>query len=175
MSTKDLTIEPVEVRDLPWVSALLQKVVDLSFSQYASREQIEEIMSKRCSPAALTDEMRLGNQFIKLVLEDAIQGVASYRTYEPPVELRVDKLYALPGELEEHVITVLLEYIKDRACQTGYERLSLTLAPGEQPKIEMLTKKGFQVRGTEKVAVCDDFQMDAYVLITELKAEQIQS
>jgi hypothetical protein len=164
-----LSVKPVEIRDLPWISALLQKMVDINFSRYVSNEQIELIVSQKCSQKALTEEMGMGNQFIKLVYGDDIQGIASYKEEESPVEIRVDNLYALPGEHEALRITLLVNYMKERAGQIGYKLLSLSLPPGDGKMLQLLTDQGFTVKGVEKVEVVDNFQLDAYVLTAELK------
>jgi hypothetical protein len=168
MLADNISIIPVEMRDLPWISALLQKMVDMSFSQYATQEQIEAVMAKKCSPEALTHEMRAGNHFIKLVVDDDIHGIASYMLDEQPAMLHVDKLYALPGELEDGMITRLVNYVKEQARQAGYELLSLFLPPGDEHKLELLTGLGFTVKGFEKIEVCEDFHLDALVLTASL-------
>ena len=169
MDAENLSIMPVEMRDLPWISALLQKMVDMTFSRFASQEQLEAIMSKKCTHEAISYEMEDGITYMKLVAGDDIYGLISYKAGGKPEEVYVDKLYALPGEHEAGYITILVNYILEQTRQAGYELLSLFLPPNDQDKLELLTSQGFMLSRLEKIEVCDDFHVDTYVLRTNLK------
>jgi GNAT superfamily N-acetyltransferase len=146
-------------------------MVDISFSQFASKEQIEAVLAHKYSQEALIHDMRAGYSFVKLIADGDITGFASYKPAHDN-EAYVDKLYVLPGEHEQDMITLLVNNIREQARLAGYKLLSLFLTSGEQQKLELLARQGFNVKGPEKVEIIDGFQMDTYVLSVPLDSEQ---
>src|ERR1700748_3214408 len=90
-------IRDAVIEDIPLIRRLAQDIWPAPYGELLSPDQLAYMLDLFYSAGALDTQMREGHRFLILEDEGAPQGVADFGEIDPPGDVKLHKLYALPA------------------------------------------------------------------------------
>jgi diamine N-acetyltransferase len=133
-----------------------------------SNEQIEYMLSRGYSIETLLSEIDEGIKFYLLYVDDAPVGFASFGPTKIESEMKLHKLYILPGYHSRGLGRALLGYIEERAQLIGAATIVLAVNKRNERAIRAYTRYGFKIRESILVDIGEGFFMDDFLMAKEI-------
>lgn len=141
----------------------------IAYGEILSAEQLHYMLDLMYSEQALVEQMEThGHSFLLAHIESEALGFASFASVdEPPGNVRLHKLYVLPGQQGKGIGHALLAAVLEFAKAAGHRRLELNVNRFNRA-LEFYKRQGFRVVRDEQIDIGQGFIMDDHVLELDL-------
>ncbi|WP_269242661.1 GNAT family N-acetyltransferase [Flavobacterium limnophilum] len=161
------TIYEATVEDFETIRSIAHTTWPVTYGEILSKEQLDYMLDKMYSDAALMDNLNKGHHFL-LAKEDSVcLGFASFEHhYLNEKCTRLHKIYLLPETQGKGLGKLLLERIVVLAKENHSDRISLNVNRFNKA-CAFYKKMGFEVVGQEDLDIGNGYLMEDYKM--ELK------
>lgn len=146
--------------DIPAVSTLATKIWHEHYPNIVSREQIDYMLAKMCSPVAIAEQVKNGQRFFVLEDEGVLTGYASL-LQKAPREYYLDKLYVDTTRHRQGLGSALLAHI-ERIVKPKV--LTLRVNRKNIKAINFYTRHGFFITALDVLELEHGFVMDDFLM-----------
>lgn len=164
-----ITISPATDADLAIINELAHAIWWPAYGQFIPHGQISLMLAEIYSMEALRRQVDQGGHFLVAWLGDAPVGFAEYRPKEKkPSIMRIEKLYVSPARQGKGVGVSLINYVAQRAIESGKAHLELNVNRRNAAAIGFYQKNGFSTVAETDTPyhgyVLDDYVMQKSLL-----------
>lgn len=157
LSVSEISLQEVTLAQVEELSAVAYEVWRESYAGIVPREQVEYMLDKFQSPAALMEQIQAGYHYYFLIYNGKISGYAGIR--QDPDCLFLSKLYVLADFRERGIASYAVQEI----AKMG-RPIRLTVNRGNQRAISAYKKIGFIAVKEQQADIGDGFVMDDYIM-----------
>ena len=163
-----VTVAPVSDDDsLEAISGLANVIWNEAFDGMISQGQIDYMLEKYQSPAALKSQMA-EDGYTYLLVEIGSRPIG-YCGYVPDDEgLFLSKIYLLEGFRGRGISSLVLDRLKAAAREHGRDCIYLTVNRGNRRAIEVYEHMGFEVADTVDTPIGEGYFMNDYVMVLKV-------
>ena len=157
-----ITISEATVADFETIRTIAHKTWPITYGEILSKAQLDYMLEKMYSDAALLDNLNKGHHFI-LVKEDSVcLGFASFEHhYLNEKCTRLHKIYLLPETQGKGLGKMLLERIIALAKENQSDRISLNVNRFNKA-CAFYQKMGFEIVAQEDLEIGNGYLMEDY-------------
>lgn len=172
MSRPPLTITPVDVEDLPRLSALAGEIWRTSYPGIISVDQIEYMLTMMYDVDVMRRDIEDGIRYDVAAVDDGQWiGFAAYGPTTPTTgEIKLHKLYLRKEYQGAGLGHAMLQHVMSEAAAAGYNRITLNVNKGNVKAIRAYERTGFTVDASVVVDIGGGYVMDDYVMTRSLQA-----
>lgn len=156
----------VPVDDASKVDAMCEMASRIWHEHYTpllGKEQVEYMVEKFQSPAAVTDQIQnKGYHYYLMELDGTYAGFMGIQ-YEPQ-SMFLSKLYVDKPFRRQHLASRALTYLKQDCANRGLSKIWLTVNRENSGSIAAYNKLGFYKDREEKTDIGHGYYMDDYIL-----------
>ena len=161
------TISEATVEDFETIRRIAHTTWPVAYGEILSKEQLDYMLEKMYSDAALLDNINKGHHFILAKENSVCLGFASFEhRYLNEKCTRLHKIYLLPETQGKGLGKMLLERITTLAKENNSDKISLNVNRFNKA-YDFYKKVGFEVVGEEDLAIGNGYLMEDYKM--ELK------
>jgi ribosomal protein S18 acetylase RimI-like enzyme len=154
---------------LCWICISLKPVREGYFLAIISKEQIEYMLSRGYTEKAISEELESGViNWVTLLDNDEIVGVASYGPGDNSEEMQLYKLYVHPRFQRMGYGSDLMKYLRQEATGNGYKYVMLNVNRKNHKAISAYRKNGFVIIESRPTDIGNGFAMDDYIMRNSL-------
>ena len=158
-------ILPAGEADLPALAELAAVIWRRHYPGIISHAQIDYMLGRMYSPAALQEEIRLrGIRFYWLQVDGRFGGFASLGPTDQPGVMKLHKCYLLPELHGRGLGSRLLRHCEAEAQRLGARRLILAVNKRNTKAIAAYQHNGFTVAETVVTDIGGGFVMDDFIM-----------
>jgi len=169
-NTVELTFREITLEGLPAVKAMTEETWHYSFARMLPREQIEYMLSGLYSLERMREELKGGKVSYRFILYGEKRvGFCAFGPTSTQGELRIHKLYILPGYQKCGYGSLSLRRIEELSKERGGSSLSLLVNKKNAGAIALYRKHGFVVCGSPCTDIGGGFEMDDYLMVKSLQ------
>jgi GNAT superfamily N-acetyltransferase len=164
-----ISLRKAKEADLHIIQAIGTITYGPTYSALLGREQVDYMLNKFYSIAALTQQLMEGHIFI--IADEAGKDLAfaSYSSFEENSHLAVKlhKLYVLPEAHGKGLGKLLINEVRDKAVDLGAQSLVLNVNRYNKA-LDFYQKAGFTIKETVDIEIGNGFFMNDYILALQL-------
>lgn len=162
----NITIDFLCPRDVTAIRQLAESIWPIAYRDLLSEDQIRYMIEQRYDPEVLLEQMAAGDLFLG-ARRDRWCGYA--HVYALGLGLfKLDKLYVDVDHQGQGIGRQLLERVFSEVILAGGVELTLRVNRLNLHAIKVYERNGFEITGTDKVAIGGGFFMDDYVMTCSL-------
>ena len=166
---ENVTILPVEPRDVERLAALAGEIWRTHYPGIISAAQIEYMLGQRYSPDAVRAELQRRDLWWDLLLVGGrMTGFASYFLTGNAGEIKLDKLYVDHDHQRRGYGAMLLDRAVTIARAYGVGTIVLAVNKHNGNAIAAYLKYGFRIAESVVKDIGDGFVMDDYVMTKDV-------
>lgn len=157
-------------KDIAVIQQLSREIWHAVYPSIVSVEQIEYMLDRMYSTAALTDQMQnQGHQFLIMKVDDDPVGFASYSIKSPdePKRYRLHKLYLKPQLHGKGIGRKAIDHLSFEISCLGGTEIELNVNK-KNPAIRFYEKVGFSREREEIIDIGHGYVMDDYIMVLSL-------
>ena len=162
------TISEATVEDFETIRRIAHTTWPVAYGEILSKEQLDYMLEKMYSDAALLDNLSKGHHFILVKENSVCLGFASFEhRYLNEKCTRLHKIYLLPETQGKGLGKMLLERITALANENHSDTISLNVNRFNKA-YNFYIKMGFEVIAEEDLAIGNGYLMEDYVMKKKL-------
>jgi GNAT superfamily N-acetyltransferase len=160
-----ISLRKAKEADLHIIQAIGTTTYGPTYSELLGREQVDYMLNKFYSIAALTQQLMEGHIFIIAEEGGKDLAFASYSSFDrkghPAVKLH--KLYVLPEAHGKGLGKLLINEVRDKAIDLGAQALVLNVNRYNKA-LDFYQKAGFTIKETVDIEIGNGFFMNDYIM-----------
>jgi GNAT superfamily N-acetyltransferase len=160
-----ISLRKAKETDLHIIQTIGTATYGPTYTALLGQEQVDYMLNKFYSIAALTQQLMEGHVFIIAGQAGKDLAFASYSSFEaqdhPAVKLH--KLYVLPEAHGMGLGKLLINEVRDKALETGAKGLVLNVNRYNKA-LDFYIKAGFKIKETVDIEIGNGFFMNDYIL-----------
>ena len=161
----DSHILPLAAADIRPLTTLAREIWYQHYPGIITVKQIEYMLGQRYSPDAILAEIESGAaHWVKLLVNGALGGFASYETNRVQRAVKLDKLYVHARFRGRGCGAALTRYVEQAARTQGCDRVYLQVNRNNFSSIAAYRHLGFEVVDKVKTDIGGGFCMDDYLM-----------
>ena len=161
----DFRILPLAAADIHGLTALAREIWYQHYPGIITVKQIEYMLEQRYSPSRIRAEIDSGTAYwIKLMVNDALGGFASYETNRAQRAVKLDKLYVHGRFRGRGCGAALARHVEQAARAEDCDQVYLQVNRNNFDSIAAYKRFGFEVVEQVKTDIGGGFCMDDYLM-----------
>jgi ribosomal protein S18 acetylase RimI-like enzyme len=161
----DSHVVPLAVADILPIVTLAREIWYQHYPGIITVKQIEYMLEQRYSPDSIHAEIRSASaHWVKLLIDGALGGFASYETNRVHHAVKLDKLYVHGRFRGRGCGAALARYVEQAARAQGCDRVYLQVNRNNFDSIAAYRRFGFEVVEQLKTDIGGGFCMDDYLM-----------
>jgi Acetyltransferases len=154
------------------VSRLADEIWNEHYGAILTKEQIEYMVDRFQSPAAIADQARRGGYFYYLLVSET--EPVGYMAVKPEEgKLFLSKFYIRKAHRGKGYASRAFEYLEEICKERGLTAIWLTVNRRNDGSIAVYEKKGFRTVRTQVADIGNGYVMDDFVMEKRLNAVDI--
>ena len=166
----NITIDFLSPRDVAVIRQLAERIWPIAYRELLSADQIRYMIDQRYDPEVLLEQMAAGDLFLG-ARKDRWCGYAHVYALGLGA-FKLDKLYVDIDDQRQGIGRKLLERVSSEVVLAGGVELTLRVNRHNLKAIRAYEQYGFEITGTDKVAIGGGFFMDDYVMTGSLDEKE---
>jgi len=161
----DFRILPLAAADIRPLTALAREIWYQHYPGIITVKQIEYMLEQRYSPDAIRAEIESGAaHWVKLLVDGALVGFASYETSPGQRAVKLDKLYVHGRFRGRGCGAALARHVEQAARTPGCDQVYLQVNRNNFNSIAAYRRLGYEVVDEVKTYIGGGFHMDDYLM-----------
>jgi ribosomal protein S18 acetylase RimI-like enzyme len=157
-----ITLLPANESHIDVIADLAHNIWNAYYPSIISTEQVDYMLGKFYSKAALVQQMEQGQLFYIIQNKDAIIGFIAI-TIQNPKEAFINKFYLLSNCQQKGVGTAVFNKILEQYAEVN--TFTLTVNRQNYKAINFYFKINFRIKETLDIAIGNNFVMNDFVMI----------
>lgn len=164
-----MEIKVAAEEDLSTIRQLAYSIWPHSYTKILGTKQVNYMLQKIYSPAALKNELNnLGHHFILVSEEEKPIAFAAFSMHEnDPCVYHLNKIYVLPSHQGKNLGKQIIKYVITEIKKMGATSLQLNVNRHNNA-LHFYEKQGFKIIRTEDIDIGEGYFMNDYVMEKKL-------
>lgn len=159
-----ITLRKAKEEDLPVIQRIGTATYWTAYGDILAKEQLDYMLGKFYSIAALRDQLIEGHIFLIAQEGDTDIGFASYSVFnQGSLTVKLHKLYVLAEAHGKGLGKLLVNEVRDKALELNAASLQLNVNRYNKAK-DFYEKMGFVIKETVDIEIGNGFFMNDYVM-----------
>ncbi len=168
----DCRISPLEAADIVPLTVLVREIWHQHYPGIITVKQIEYMLKQRYSPETIRAEMASGAaRWVKLLVNGALGGFASYEADDTLRSVKFDKLYVHGVYRGRGCGAALARHVEHAAVALGCDKVHLRVNRNNFDSIAVYRRLEYKVVEKVKTHIGGGFYMDDYVMAKDVKGK----